>query len=201
MPTKAPAVKAIVPPASAFAGEKPKEPTAKVAVVRRIEIPPSAGGSKRDWDRIDEVFYGLIRRANWAFLVNAYINILLVIIGVVLIAYALATAWIKGADFAAAFTGIGGIVAVVATFFVGPQERIPKHMGDLAQIQMLYRTYTLQADTFNDWVWYNEVEGKLTSTNLKRAFKVLEDTTRESCNLVEKLIGPEEKKSPSKGQA
>ncbi len=197
MPTKAPAVKAIVPPASAFAGKTTKI-TLESVDVRRIETPASAGGSKRDWDKIDDVYYGLIRRANWAFLVNAYINILLVIVGVFLIAYALATAWIKGADLAAAFTGVGGIVAVVATFFVGPQERIPKHMGDLAQIQMLYRTYTLQADTFNDWVWYNEVEGKLTSTNLKRAFKILEDTTRESCSLVEKLIGPEEKKPPSK---
>jgi len=141
------------------------------------------------WERMDDLFYRTIGYAERGFRASIYINILVVIVGTVLLAYSIVYSWINGLDVYSTAFGSLGVVAFISTFYFTPQRKIQKTVGDLTQIQMLYRTYYMQAEAVNDWDYYNT---KKTLDQLERMNKHLEEMTKSATQKIEEYVGKEE---------
>lgn len=160
------------------------------AVPRSVE--PRAHGDYRDyWKKWDDLFYRTIGHAEKAFRINVYINVIVVIVGIVLLAYSVIYSWINGLDVYSTLFGSLGVIDFIAIFYLTPQRKIQKTVGDLAQIQMFYRTYYMQAEAINDWDYYNS---KKTLDQLEKMNKHLEELTKNATEKIEELIGKKEEK-------
>jgi hypothetical protein len=144
------------------------------------------------WDKLDGLFYKTIGNAERAFTINVNINIILVIVGIVLLAYSMAYSWINGLDiYSTAFAGLG-VLEFITIFMLTPQRKIQKTVGDLAQIQILYRTFYMMAESVNDWDYYSRQ--KKTLDELKEMNNHLIENTLELTQKIEDYIGKKEKK-------
>jgi len=136
---------------------------------------------------MDALFHRTIGHAERAFKINVNINIILVIVGLALIGYSFIYSWINSLDvYSTAFGGIG-VLSFVATFFMTPQDRIQRTVGDLTQIQMCYRTYCMQWENLGDWQRDNRED--ITIEQLNDLNKQLEDFTIAMTGNIEAIIG------------
>ena len=69
----------------------------------------------------------------------------------VFLANSIAYSWIKGVDLFSLFSGGLSVASFATLFFTKPQENITKALGNLAQIQMIYKAYCLQFDALLDF--------------------------------------------------
>jgi len=95
------------------------------------------------WNDINQAYKNLITSAQRAFGANLTINKVIVGIGIALLFNAVVYSWINSTDFFSAITGGAGAI-FLALFFVLPQKRINKAVGNLAQIQMIFKTHAAQ---------------------------------------------------------
>ena len=102
--------------------------------------------SSRDyWQRMDDMFDRTIAIAENSYKTNRMINIIVVIIGIVLIANSIVYTWYKQSpDAWSLFSGGLGLVSFVTIFLTKPQLRITKALANLVQIQMIYKSHSLE---------------------------------------------------------
>ncbi|MCW4019470.1 MAG: hypothetical protein NWF00_12475 [Candidatus Bathyarchaeota archaeon] len=141
------------------------------------------------WKNVDNLFYRTIGHAETAFKVNIYINIIVVIIGIVILGYSILYSWINGLNLYSTAFGSLGVVSFIATFYLTPQKRVQKTVGDLTQLQMFYRTYYMQAEAINDWLFNNQKN--LSLNDLDTVNKQLEALTNGCVEKIESYIGKE----------
>ena len=141
------------------------------------------------WERMDAMYYRTIGHAERAFRINVNINIVVVIVGIVILAYSIIYSWINGLDVYSVLFGSLGVAEFIAIFYLTPQRKIQKNLGDLTQIQMLYRTYYTQVEAISDWDRQNS---KKTQDQLERMNKHLENLTNNATQKIEELIGKKE---------
>lgn len=142
------------------------------------------------WKQMNALFYRTIGHAERAFKVNVYINIILVGVGLALIGYSFIYSWINSLDvYSTAFGGLG-VLSFVATFFMTPQDRIQRTVGDLTQIQMFYRTYCLLWENIGDYQRIN-LEA-MTLEDLEKLNNQLEKHTISISKKIEEYIGNEQ---------
>ncbi len=151
--------------------------------------PREHGVDRKYWQRLDDLFYRTIGHAERAFKINVIINIIVVGVGIVLLAYSMMYSWINSLDVYSTAFGSLGVVDFIAVFYFTPQRKIQKTVGDLTQIQMFYRTYFMQAEAVNDWDYYTKEK---TLEQLKEMNKHLEEVTINITQKIEQFIGEKE---------
>jgi hypothetical protein len=113
----------------------------------------SAGQDREDEHRrrFEESMKDTIKTAKAYYETNRKINIIIVIVGIIFLANSIAYTWIKGVDYFSIFSGGLSIASFATLFFTKPQENITRALGNLAQIQMIYKAYCLQFDALLDF--------------------------------------------------
>ncbi len=143
--------------------------------------------AKTYWSQIDAVFYRTIGHAEQSYRVNLYVNLLIVGAGCLLLIYSFSYSALRGIDvWSVAFGGLG-IVSFLGSFFILPQQRIQKTVGDLTQIQIFYRTYCAQWENIMDWEKTNK--DHMTLQELESLNKQLEELTFETVKRIEEYVG------------
>jgi hypothetical protein len=141
------------------------------------------------WVQIDDLFYRTIAHAERAFKINLNINIVLVIVGIVILAYSIIYSWYNSLDLYSTAFGTLGILDFVAIFYLSPQRNIQKTVGDLTQIQMFYRSYYVQIEYIIDWA---NLHQDMTIEELEKWNKRIEEVTINITEKIEELIGKKE---------
>jgi hypothetical protein len=143
-------------------------------------------------DRIDKASTGTVKVARSYYETNKKINIIIVTVGIVLLANSIIYAWMYGVNNWSLFSGGLGITSFVTVFFTKPQENITKALGNLAQMQMITKSYCLQFDIMLDYHIRNE------SRNIEDVSKVnniLYGITSKAVKLVQAEIETTRKKN------
>jgi hypothetical protein len=138
------------------------------------------------WQKIDRLFYGTIIHAETAFRINIILNIIVAGVGLSLLTYAIAYSWVYGLDLYATAFGSLGVASFVAIFYFTPQRKIQRTTGDLAQLQMLYRSYCMQAEEVNDLCFRYYPK---TIEELEKIDNHLTKLTIEICDKIEAVVG------------
>lgn len=148
------------------------------------------------WKRMDDVFDRTIRIAELSYETNRRINLIVVGIGIVLIANSIAYTWYKqSADAWSIFSGGLGLVSFVALFFTKPQSYITKALGNLAQIQMVYKTHSLEFEAVSDYSWEKFREnGSRDMAELAQMNREIERATAAAVKLVQSYVEDKEEK-------
>jgi len=141
------------------------------------------------WKRIDELFYDTLGHAERAFDINVRINIIVVGVGITLLAYSIAYSAFNNLDIYSTAFGSLSVVSFIALFYFTPQRKIQKTVGDLVQIQMLYRSFYMQAEAVSDYDYYTR--GSKTLDDVKNMNDHLLENTQKIIDKIEKCIGEE----------
>jgi hypothetical protein len=150
-------------------------------------IPSRPQEGEQYWKRIDELFFRTHEHAENAFKVNLYVNIIVVAVGVLMLLYSIYYSWTRSLDlYSIAFGGIG-VASFVGLFYYKPQLKIQQTVGDLTQIQVVYRTYCAQWENITDWARSNQQH--MTLQELDALNKQLEDRTNVAVDKIEKFVG------------
>jgi hypothetical protein len=143
-------------------------------------------------ERLEKACAGMTKSAKGYYETNRKINLLLVCIGVVLLVDSIAYAWYSGINLWSLFSGGLGITSFATLFFTKPQQNITRALGNLTQIQMIYRSYCLQFDTILDAhlrsVDNNSIE------ELNKLNTTLRDATENAVMLIQEKVETEEMK-------
>jgi hypothetical protein len=150
-------------------------------------IPNIPEEGEQYWKRIDNLFFRTHAHAEHAFKFNLYINIVVVAVGILMFLYSIVYSWTRSLDlYSVAFGGIG-VASFVGLFYFKPQLKIQQTMGDLTQIQVVYRTYCAQWENITDWARNNQAH--MTLQELDALNKQLEERTNVAVEKIEKFIG------------
>jgi ABC-type multidrug transport system fused ATPase/permease subunit len=156
---------------------------------KRSLFPGMPGNVKNFWAKMDDVFFKTIEAAETSYKVNLYINIIIVIIGVVFIVNAIVFAWINKSDsdkLWSMFLGSVGIVSFVTLFFVKPQINITKAIGNLAQVQIAYKAHLLMFESLFVYINESRNAGTLRLLELKELNAELFDRTITAAEIIQK---------------
>ena len=160
----------------------------------------TSSGSNRErsrayWREMDDSVFRVMKIAETTFQTNKKINLIIVIIGIVLLANSIGYAWYKQtADAWSLFSGGIGMVAFMTLFFKNPQESITKSLGNLVQIQMIYKSQAAEFETIRDYDDAKNVAGNRNLDEIISMDKELERVTKHYGDLVRKYLGdPEDK--------
>lgn len=161
------------------------------------ELDPIKGERLDHVQRIERACSGTIKSAGIYYDTNRKINLIIVSVEVVLLANSLGYTWYKqSADAWSIFSGGIGITSFVTLFFTKPQQNITKALGNLAQIQMIYRSYCLQFDTILDAHVRNEVTAINGSSDsideLDKLNSALQSATHNAVTLIQEKVETEE---------
>jgi hypothetical protein len=143
-------------------------------------------------ERLEKACAGTTKSARAYYETNRKINLLIVGIGVVLLANSIAYAWYDGTNPWSLFSGGLGITSFATLFFTKPQQNITKALGNLTQIQMIYRSYCLQFDTILD----AHIRSVETSSidDLSKLNMTLRHATENAVMLIQEKVETEEMK-------
>ncbi len=169
-------------------GVPPRPEELEAAPPREEEVPSTVARNAQEyWKRIDDLFYKTINHAERAFDINVKINIIVVGVGISLLVYSFIYSALNGLDLYTTAFGSLGVASFIALFYFTPQRRIQKTVGDLVQIQMIYRTFTMQAEAINDYAF---VIRKTQDFNLiKNMNEHFLEQTQKVIDKIEKCIG------------
>jgi hypothetical protein len=150
--------------------------------------------------RIEKACSGTIKSAGIYYETNRKINLIIVTVGIVLLGNSIGYTWYKQTpDAWSLFSGGLGITSFATLFFTKPQQNITKALGNLAQIQMIYRSYCLQFDTILDAHIRNETSVTNSNTayieELAKLNTALQNTTQNAVTLIQEKVETEEIKT------
>jgi hypothetical protein len=118
---------------------------------KKTELDDSKRSRQEHLDRIEKESVKIMKTAALSYETNCVINLIVVGIGIVLISNSVAYGWVKGMDGWTLFSGGLGVVSFVTLLFTKPQQYITNALGNLAQIQVIYKSYCLQLDAILDY--------------------------------------------------
>ena len=149
--------------------------------------------SNADWDKLNDLFTRTLDDARRAYVTNYVINLIIVTIGIVLLASSLLMAWIRGLDLQTLVYAGLGIADFTALFYVSPQQRIQRLLGDFNQIQVVHRNYRMQIEKILEYNWKVYKSGNQTLSETIEVNKEVERVSINSLEAIEKYIGAAEK--------
>jgi hypothetical protein len=169
-----------------------KNTSSTLAKKREASVPINKS-LKEHLDRIDKASGGTVKTARSYYETNQKINIIIVAVGIVLLANSIVYTWHKQtADAWSLFSGGLGISSFATLFFTKPQENITKALGNLAQVQMIYKSYCLQFDTILDYHIKNE---QISIDELNKINNALQTATYNAIKLVQSEVESETHKA------
>ena len=165
-------------PPPRYEADEAAPPRPKAVPLREEDELPStkARQAEKYWKDMDNLFFKTLGHAERAFDINVKINIIVVGVGISLLAYSIVYSAFKNLDIYSTAFGSLGVVSFIALFYFTPQRKIQKTVGDLVQIQMLYRTFYMQAEAVSDYDY------------ITRKSKTLDDVKRMDDHLLENAI-------------
>lgn len=187
-------------PPSRYDEEKVYQNSQEMEESPKKAVPPATSGelpstlardAKEYWKKLDMLFYGTLGHAEKAFDINIKINIIVVAVGISLLTYSIVYSAFKNLDIYSTAFGTLGVASFIALFYFTPQRKISKTVGDLVQIQMLYRAFCMQAEAVSDYD-YNTRKTK-TMDEVKKMNDSLLENTLKVIDKIEKCIGEEDK--------
>ncbi len=110
------------------------------------------------WHMVDHQFKEITKAGLAAFVINKYINVILVIIGVALVGNSILYTWLKSVDAWSTLMGGIGIGAFVVIFFNNSQSNINKAVASLASIFMIYKGHSREYETITDYDYEMQVK-------------------------------------------
>jgi hypothetical protein len=143
-------------------------------------------------ERLEQACADTTKSAKGYYETNRKINILIVGIGVALLANSIVYSWAYGIDQWSLLSGGLGITSFATLFFTKPQQNITRALGNLTQIQMIYRSYCLQLDTILD-AHLRSVE-TCGIDDLNKLNMILRQATENAVTLIQKEVETEEMK-------
>jgi hypothetical protein len=124
---------------------------------KKVELDDSQKSRQEHLDRIERESIKIMKTAALCYETNRVINLIVVGIGIVLITNSVVYGLThEKADAWTYLSGGLGIVSFVTLFFTKPQQYITNALGNLAQIQVIYKSYCLQLDAILDYHLRNE---------------------------------------------
>lgn len=123
---------------------------------KKTELDDTKKSQQEHEERLEKESAKIFRSAALCYETNRVINLIVVGIGIVLISNSIAYGWMYGVNQWTLFSGGLGIVSFVTLFFTKPQQYITNALGNLAQIQVIYKSYCLQLDVILDYHLRNE---------------------------------------------
>lgn len=155
---------------------------------------------RRDyWNSIDEQLSNSIIHAEQAYKTNYWINIAIVVIGIVLVGFSLTLSIFRGIDISTlTYAGLG-ITDFVALFLVNPQKRLLLLLGDIGQIALIYKTWYQQIQMVDNAVWDNNTQTYRTTDpeKIKEYSDEYAKIGEEALSDIEKYVGTEPTKNSS----
>lgn len=148
----------------------------------KAELDDSKKSRQEHLERIERESVKILRTAALCYETNRLINLIVVGIGIVLISNSIAYGWMYGVNQWTLLSGGLGIVSFVTLFFTKPQQYITNALGNLAQIQVIYKSYCLQLDAILDYHLRNEsaeIEG------VTRVNEALQSITDKAVKLIQ----------------
>jgi hypothetical protein len=141
--------------------QKAIAPRSMPQIVNPSDSTNESGGNKRTrqtsekyWDVLDDLFKKTMKIAINAYETNRIINIIIVCIGIILIINSVVYTWYhEYADSWSLFSGGLGLLSFVLVFFLNPQIYITNALGNLAQIQIIYKAQSLEFESMSDYNW------------------------------------------------
>lgn len=154
------------------------------------------------WAQFDNLIWRSCKIAERATRITFSINIVMVGAGIALLAYSMIYSWVNSLDIYSTGFGALGVATFVSIFFLSPQSKIAESSGDLAQLQMLYRTYIYQTDLIKcrlEARWSEGTAGKMDLKEIEETSRLFEETTNNIVQKIETLMGGKksEKLTPS----
>ena len=143
-------------------------------------------------ERLEKACAETTKSAKGYYETNRKINILIVGIGVALLTNSIVYSWIYEIDQWSLLSGGLGITSFATLFFTKPQQNITRALGNLTQIQMIYRSYWLQLDTILD-AHLRSVETS-SIDDLNKLNAILRHTTENAVWLIQEKVETEETK-------
>ncbi|MBI2126479.1 MAG: hypothetical protein HYU02_04085 [Thaumarchaeota archaeon] len=145
------------------------------------------GQGETYWEKMDALFYRTMEIAELSYRTNRMINLIIVAIGVILVANSIAYTWYKQtADSWSLFSGGLGIVSFMSLFFTKPQTSINRALGNLTQLQMIYKAHARIFETISDYDYEKyEESGARDLSEIIQMDKELERATEAYVKLVE----------------
>jgi hypothetical protein len=130
----------------------------------------TVNGEEEHRTRFEQSIKDLLKIARSYYETNRKINLIVVGVGLVFLANAIAHTWIRGADsndntWLSLASGGLSVATFVTLFFTKSQENITKAFGNLTQIQMIYKAYCLQFDALLDFHLRHEDDADLPTIN------------------------------------
>jgi hypothetical protein len=155
-----------------------------------VEEDPLRKERSEHLERLEKACAGMTKSAKGYYETNKKINILLVSIGVVLLVDSIVYAWYSGINLWSLFSGGLGITSFATLFFTKPQQNITRALGNLTQIQMIYRSYFLQFDTILDSHLRSVESGSIEELN--KLNMTLRQATENAVMLIQEKVETEE---------
>jgi hypothetical protein len=139
------------------------------------------------WAMLDKQFQDIIEAGKQAFVLNKFINVIVVSVGVILIASSILQTWFgHKSDVWNTLTSGIGVGSFVIVFFNKPQSNINKAVASLASLSIIYKGHKLEYETINDALFgLHNAEGSIEDTEeMTKLNKALEDSTKRYVELL-----------------
>lgn len=174
-------------------GEKaviPRDESIPSIPPNQSELPSTvARDAQKYWQKVDDLFYKTLGHVEKAFDINVKINIIVVGVGISLLAYSIVYSAFRNLDLYSTAFGSLGVVSFIALFYFTPQRKIQRTVGDLVQIQMLYRSFLMQAEAVSDYDYRTRMTKNL--GEVKEMNDHLIENTLKIVDKIEACIGEE----------
>lgn len=163
-------------------------------VLEKSLLEGTPGDKKAFWKELDDSFTNTLKSAETTYRTNLYINVVIVIIGIIFIANSIVYAWLNTSDsdkLWSLFSGSIGIVSFVTLFFVKPQVNITTAIGNLAQLQIAYKAHTLMFESIFVYIEKTRNAGKLDFAEIEKVNSELFKQTTEAAEIIQKYTEAE----------
>ena len=119
----------------------------------------------REIEAIEKAYHKTMANADSTFRLNLRINIIVVIIGIIILAYSIIYSWVNELNiYSTAFAGIG-VAEFIAIFGFNPQKKIQEALANHTQVQIIYDRYLGQRFVITDM--YSVYRMELSSVKLE----------------------------------
>jgi hypothetical protein len=153
---------------------------------------------------VDQQFKDITQAGKSAFVLNKYINLIVVIIGIIIIGSSLSYIWLNGVDpWSTLMSGIG-ISSFVIVFFNNPQSNINKAVAALAMVSIIYKGHKVEYEAIAGAIAHlykgreHDKDTISEAEKMKELNKVLEDSTKYYVDLLNshlEVFNPDTSKS------
>ena len=154
--------------------------------------------SRSYWLGMNKMFTDTMEIAKKAYRINRNINLVIVGIGMTLLANSIAFTWINnGLNEFTTITGGLSLVSFITLFFMRPQNNLTSSLGNLAQIQMIYKSHSFEFESLANYYCSQSDEISKDLEKIKEVNRELEKFTNQYIELVQKFIEESDKESCS----